>query len=158
MNDDKATLYVETSVVSYLTAWPSRDLVVAAHQQITHDWWNNHAAQYELFVSEAGYEEAKRGDPDAAARRLAILRPLAVLEITSDMRVLAEVYSRRMALQERAAADALHMAIATYHSMEYLVTWNCRHIARASVIRQLGQVNSEMGFTSPTICTPEEPL
>lgn len=125
-------VYVETSVVSYLTAFPSRDIVVAAHQQITHAWWAT-KDKFELYVSEAVLAEAGAGDPSAAARRLAIAAALPVLAISNEAADLAARLVEAGILPRKAFVDALHVAAAAVHGMEFLLTWNCSHIANARV-------------------------
>ncbi|HIJ64442.1 MAG TPA: type II toxin-antitoxin system VapC family toxin [Candidatus Hydrogenedentes bacterium] len=155
---EKPRVYLETSVVSYLTARASRDLVVAAHQQITQEWWERERTHYVLFVSDLVHVEAGQGNPDAAQRRLALLEPLAVLEESEEIRELAELYAKEIPLPRRAAADALHMALAAWHEMDYLLTWTCQHIANGFVRRRLEEIDRTAAITSPTICTPEELL
>src|SRR5947209_7105533 len=127
----KPTVYVETTVPSYLTAWPSRDLVWAAEQQLTRDW-GARRSEYELRVSSLVLLECRAGDPDAAALRLAVLDGVPVLAQTPEVEALAAALLREVPLPARAGADALHIAVATVHGAGYLVTWNCTHIANAT--------------------------
>jgi len=156
--EEKPSVYVETTVVSYLTARGSRDLLLAAHQQVTLEWFRDQRENYALFVSDLVYMEAEKGNSDALTRRLEILDTCAVLAESKEVRELAGVYVQKLPFPSKAAVDALHMALATWHGMEYLLTWNCRHIANASIRRRLEEVNSQLGLPSPTICTPEELL
>ncbi len=149
-----ATAYLETTIPSYLASRPSRDLVVAAHQQLTHDWWKTAGEHLDLFVSEAVLEEIRRGDPEVAARRLSIVEGLPVLKADEEVGELASVYDRRLGLHG-AAADILHIAIAVAHKLDYLVTWNCAHIANGQVIHRLMVVNQELGRPTPVVTTPE---
>jgi len=126
----KPKTYVETSVVSYLTAMPSRDIVVAAQQQVTMDWWSSRSA-YALFASDFVLDEAGRGDPLAAARRMSALVGIDLLETTVEAVQLADMLVKKGGLPAKARVDALHVAIATVHGMEFLLTWNCKHIANA---------------------------
>ena len=151
-----AKVYIETSVVSYLAAQPSRDLIVAAQQQLSHAWWRSRRTYYDLFVSELGLEESGRRDPEAAARRLAFVSDLPLLAITEGAIRLAEVFLTNQLLPQKAGADALHIAIATVHKMDYLLTWNCRHIANAEIQRELRRVTEEQGVELPILCTPNE--
>lgn len=121
-------------------------------------WWESHRGNYDCYVSELVIQEASRGDVDAAQRRLAAIAEYPVLRVTAETLELAAVSLRQLPLPKTAEADALHVALATVHQMEYLATWNCRHIARGSVIRALPGVNAALGFESPTICTLEELL
>jgi hypothetical protein len=149
-------VYIETSLVSYLTARPSRDLLVAAHQQLTVVWWDEQRTRYELFTSQIVLTEAALGDPEAAQRRLAILAPLPLLDVTDVAIVLAARLITGQALPPQAAQDALHLAIACVHGMEYLLTWNCAHLANARLRSRIEYVCREAGYVPPIICTPEE--
>jgi hypothetical protein len=152
---EKARAYIETSVVSYLTAWPSRDLVRAAHQQVTREWWSIRG-RFDLFISQFVIDEAAAGDEVAAADRLAILQEAVLLEVTEDAILLAETLVAEGALPSQARVDALHVAMATVHGMDYLLTWNCRHIANASFRGRIEEICRAAGFEPPTICTPLE--
>lgn len=132
--------------------------MVLAHQEITREWWQRCQPHYDVFVSELVHREAEQGDREAARKRIAFLHGFPVLQITDDARELAELYARKIPLPRDAGADGLHLAIATWNRMDYLLTWNCRHIAGGLVRRRLPEINSEIGFVSPTICTPEELL
>ena len=134
------------------------DIVLAGHQHLTREWWDLRKTQYELFVSELVLQEASRGDRNAAEKRSAVIAELPVLRVTEAAIELAAVYLKRLPLPASADADALHLALATINGMDYLLTWNCRHIARGSVVRALPTVNAELGYGTPTICTPEELL
>lgn len=158
MISEMPRLYLETSVISYYSARPSRDVVTLAHQQLTRDWWQTQLPRYEVFVSDLVYLEAEQGDPDAIRRRKETLEDFGILMTNDSIRALAGIYSKRIPLPEKAGADALHLAIASWHSMDYLLTWNCRHIANGYVIRRIAEINMEMAKVSPTICTPEELL
>ena len=151
----KPRVYIETTVPSYLTAWPSRDLVRAAHQQITREWWARRDA-FELYSSRLVVQECQAGDPQAAADRLAALAGIPLLEQTSDAAALAEALLRGVPLPERAVADALHIAIAAVHGMDYLLTWNCTHIANVTLRPQIETVCRGSRYEPPLICTPEE--
>jgi len=148
-------VYVETSVISYLTALPSRDLVLAAHQQVTHDWWSGRD-RFELLVSDAVLAEITRGDDVAAARRLAVLEGISVLSATAPAQALARAFLQAAAMPSNAAIDAVHVAIAAAHGVDFLVTWNCTHIANAVVREKIEAVCRTAGFRPPVICTPLE--
>lgn len=149
------TVYVETSVVSYLSARASREIVVAAHQQLTRRWWKGRSA-YRLFVSQIVRDEAALGDPGARARRLKSLRGIPALAVTDQATRLAEDLVRRGALPKKAAVDAFHIGIAAAHQIEYLLTWNCKHIANAAMRGTIEAICRSEGLTPPIICTPEE--
>ncbi len=152
------SIYLETTIPSYLAAYPSRDLVVAAHQQITHDWWRTARERFTLYISEAVLDEIEAGDPDAVARRLALVEDLPILTLTDDVTRLVGVYDDRLGLAGRARADLLHIAFAVAYETDYLVTWNCRHIASGETIRRLARANADLGRFTPVIVTPEELL
>lgn len=148
-------VYVETTILSYLTALPSRDLIRAAHQQITTEWWANRE-QFSLFVSEAVLAEASRGDAEAAKRRLLAAQGLGVLSATTEAQALASALLQSAALPQKAAIDAVHVALAAVHGMDFLLTWNCTHIANAIMRPRIEAVCEANGFKAPVICTPEE--
>jgi hypothetical protein len=151
-------VYIGTTFVSYLTVRPSRDLIVAGHQQITHEWWDTRRASYELCVSQLVLDEAGAGDAQAAQERLLVLRPMLVLETTADALELAKELLQAGALPAKAADDALHIAVAATKTVPYLLTWNCRHLANAVMRPVIETVCKAKGFKAPIICTPEELL
>jgi predicted nucleic acid-binding protein len=151
----KPRVYVETTIPSYLTAWPSRDLLRAAHQQITREWWDRRTA-FELFISPLVLVECQAGDPTAAAERLAALAGLPLLDQTADVAALAETLVVSVPIPQRAAADALHIATAAVHGMQYLMTWNCTHIANVTFRSRIESACRAAGYEPPLICTPEE--
>lgn len=152
------TVYLETTVPSYLAALPSRDLIIAAHQQITHDWWHTARRHFELYISEPVLDEIRAGDPNAIKRRMDFVAGLPVLELTDDVRQLVHEYDKRLGLIGRARADLPHFAFAVAYEMDFLVTWNCQHIANGEIIRRLVKANAEMRRFTPLIVTPEELL
>lgn len=149
-------LYLETTIPSYLAAYPSRDLIAAAHQQITHEWWRIARFNFELFISQAVLDEIGRGDPEAATRRLAFVSDLPVLALTDEVIALAEEFQDKLGLPNRARLDLLHLAFAVAYEMDYLLTWNCAHLANGVVIQRLQAVNADTGRKTPVIVTPEE--
>jgi len=151
----KPKVYLETTVISYLTAAPSRDIVQAAHQQITREWWERRK-DFDLFVSQAVITEAGRGAAGAAERRLATLEDVGVLEVTEDASRLAEAFIEQHALPAKAAVDALHTAVAVVMGMDYVLTWNCTHIANAVIRPKIEDACRQLGYDPPVICTPEE--
>ena len=150
------TVYIETSVVSYLTARPSRDVVAAAHQHVTHLWWNTRRPLFQSFISEIVEGEASAGDPGAAERRLAALEGIDILDLDDKALALARKLMDECGLPEAAKIDATHIAIAAVHGMDYLVTWNCRHIDNAEIKPVVRSVCALNGYACPEICTPEE--
>jgi hypothetical protein len=153
-----AKVYVETTFVSYLTARPSRDVVIAGHQQITHQWWESSRHRFELCTSQLVIEEAGAADPSAAQERLAILGSLTSLGVTTEARDLAKLLVEAGAVPEQAKADAAHIAIAATQGIDYLLTWNCRHLANAAMRKEIETVCNAAGYKPPIICTPEELL
>ncbi|TWU28114.1 type II toxin-antitoxin system VapC family toxin [Bythopirellula polymerisocia] len=152
----KSQVYIETTIISYLTAWRSPQLVMAAHQQATREWWDNERQNFELFVSEAVLEEASAGDNEAAQKRMDIAREILELQITDEIRDLAKALLKHGMLPEKAAIDALHIATATLNGMEYLLTWNCRHIANATLQKSMREVCESADLILPILCTPLE--
>ena len=152
------TVYLETTIPSYLAARPSRDPVVAAHQQMTHEWWRDAREHFDMYVSEAVLTEIRLGDPEAAARRLAVVEGLPVAEINDEVRHLVHIYAQRLGLAARAQADLPHIAFAVAYGMDFLITWNCAHLANRVVIRRLLDLNSELHRYTPMIVTPEDLL
>ena len=151
----KPTVYVETTVPSYLTAWPSRDVVRAGEQQVTRDWWARRA-EFELRVSSLVLLECGAGDSDAAALRLAALDGVAVLAQSAEAEALADTLLREVPLPAKAAADALHIAIAAVNGVAYLLTWNCTHIANAVLRPSIEASCRQLGYEPPVICSPKE--
>jgi predicted nucleic acid-binding protein len=148
-------VYVETSVISYLTARRSRDIVISAHQQLTRRWWRSRSS-YRLFVSQIVRDEAGVGEQAARLRRLRALRGIPALAITDEATRLAGELVRRRALPKKATVDAFHIGIAAAHQIEYLLTWNCKHIANATMRGTIEEICRSAGLTPPIICTPEE--
>lgn len=153
----KRKVYIETSVISYLTALPSKTILGAAHQQLTQSWWERRF-EYDLFVSQSVWQECAAGDPDAARRRMAALEELDVLAVTEEMIALAEELISRRLIPAKAIEDALHISIATLHHVDFLLTWNCRHIANPLIQEGIAEYLQQRGLFLPIICTPEELL
>jgi predicted nucleic acid-binding protein len=152
----KQTVYIETTVLSYLTSRPSRDLLVAAHQQVTVDWWENWLPLFEPFISPLVIEEVSRGDKIAARLRLEKMAGFPVLEITDGVRRLADLYFETIQIPEKARGDAYHLAVAAFHGMDFLVTWNFGHILNPRVRIVVQNINTVQGISTPIMCTPEE--
>ena len=121
----KELVYLDTSVVSYYTSKPSRDIVALAHQEITRQWWHNAINRYTVFISEVVVEEASFGDPDAAKRRLKELIDFPPLELDDVVEEMAKIYTERLDIPEKSFRDAAHLAVASVHGIDHLVTWNC---------------------------------
>lgn len=154
----KPKIYLETSVISYLTSRPSRDLIVAANQQITQEWWQVRRAGFEMYVSQLVIQEASAGDPDAAQQRLKVLEEMPLLELNEEALSFAEKLVQDGPLPQHAVEDALHIAVATLNGMDYLLTWNFKHLANATVRYKIEQVCRQLGYEPPIICTPQELL
>lgn len=152
----KSIVYIETSVISYLTARPSRDLIIAAHQQITHEWWENRRTAFQLYASQLVLTEASKGDVNASSKRMAILNDIELLELNKEANELAEIFINQKIVSEKVGEDMLHIAVATVYGTDYLLTWNCRHIANAEIIKKISKICIEEGYEMPIICTPEE--
>jgi predicted nucleic acid-binding protein len=150
--------YLDSNVVSYLTARPSRDVVNLAHQQVTHEWWDKQRHSFDLYVSELVLYEMARGDRGAAQARLDFVQSLPVLRVTSEARTLADRIFRATTLPDKAGSDALHLALAAVNGMDFLLTWNCTHIANGVVLKVVNSVCRENGYEPPIVCTPEELL
>lgn len=151
-------VYIETTVVSYLTGRLSRDLRVAARQEITAEWWARDRERYECFASQLVLDEAGEGDELAAARRLAELKDVTALALTGDALGLAQALVDGGAVPREAGEDAMHIAVAAVNGMHYLLTWNCRHIANANLRNRINDICASAGYDPPVICTPEELL
>ena len=152
----KPKVYLETTIPSLLAAWPNRDVVILGQQQATRDWWDQHRHKYELFISDLVAVECRRGDAIAAREREELLAPCSLLNIPEAAQQLAQRILAAGLMPARATADALHVAIAAVHKMDFLLTWNCRHIANAATVERVRGVCSQAGYQPPVICTPFE--
>lgn len=151
-----ASLYVETSIVSYLRQRPSRQVIMAARQLLTHQWWDNERSSYELVTSQYVLDEASAGDPVLAAERTRLLDGIPLLPLDPQIGAIANEIVSRAILPENAAIEALHIAVVAHHRIEYLLTWNCRHIANAKILPRIHDVLTDLSVPIPIICTPEE--
>lgn len=154
----KKTVYIETTVVSYLTARPSRDVVIAGHQEATRELWPKLTKAYEAFASVLVRKEAAAGDKDQAAKRLEAIADFAVLEATEDARVLARHILDGSGIPEGYADDALHIAIATVHGIESIVTWNFAHMNNPFTRQRIREIVETQGYECPELCSPDELL
>jgi len=152
----KSIAYIETSVISYLAARQSRDVVAAAYQEVTREWWSTAAGRFDLVASELVVTESGAGDPAAASARLDVLEPVTLLSITGKSETLARLPVDLRAVPRQSAADAAHIAIAATNGVDYLVTWNFRHIANAAMRSRIEGVCRQAGYEPPVICTPGE--
>ena len=152
----KSKVYIETTIISYLAARPSRDLIVAGHQQITHEWWQTIRHNYAVVSSQLVVRETGAGDPEAAEARLVFLAGLTLLEITEEALTLAQRLLQAKAIPQDFPEDALHVAVAVANGIEYLLTWNYKHLANAGMRSKIEATCRELGYEAVIICTPEE--
>ncbi len=155
---EKPTIYIETTIPSFLTARPSGDLIAAGRQLLTRQWWEQKRPHYDLFVSSIVMREACGGDSAAAQMRLDALKGLPLLEIDGLVEALTATILASGVIPTKAAVDAAHVAVAARYGMDFLLTWNCAHIANAVIWGQMGSVVAKAGFRLPIICTPDELL
>ncbi|MBX2807507.1 MAG: type II toxin-antitoxin system VapC family toxin [Cellvibrionaceae bacterium] len=154
----KKNVYIETSFISYLTSRPSRNIIMAGHQAITHDWWEDCRYRFNLFISELVIMEAQRGDEVAAQQRLNALEGLPLLDLSVQAEHFAELLLLHHAVPQKAAEDAAHIAVCCVAGVDYLLTWNCKHIANAQCYRAIEELCIAQGYIPPVICTPAELL
>ena len=152
------SVYLETSVIGYLASRPGADIVFASNQLMTLEWWNDHRTKFELFVSQAVIDECSAGDPTAATERLVFLDGVPVLAINAATLNLAQELMRHVGLPAKAGVDAVHIATAALNKIDYLLKWNCKHIANPAFRRRIEDVLDDAGYRSPVICTPQEIL
>lgn len=150
------TVYIETSILGYLTARSTKDLILAANVEITRDWWEFRRNAFILYTSEAVLDEVAQGDVEIAAQRLEILRDFPLLALNQAVQDLAAQFLARSSLPPKAKVDAIHIAAATIHGMDYLLTWNCKHIANAQIQGKLAEISLDFGYMLPILCTPNE--
>jgi predicted nucleic acid-binding protein len=151
----KKSVYIETTIPSYYLSRPSRDIIVLAHQEITRVWWEKRLTLYRPYISQVVIEEIKRGDESAAKKRLELIAGFEILEATTEIEKLASRYMGVLNLPAKAIRDAAHLAFACMYHIDFLVTWNCTHLANAEIIRTLGAYNLSNDIPVPIICTPE---
>ena len=152
----KPKLYLESTIPSYYVARPSRDLIMAAQQQMTREWWMRRRKDFDIYVSQVVIDEVVAGDREMARQRRELLKPFGQLELSPEATSLAVALIRSGPLPRKATRDALHIAVSAVHEMQFLLTWNCRHIANAEMLRKIQSVCLERGFNCPVVCTPGE--
>ncbi len=152
----KPSVYIETTIPGYLVARPSRDVVLAGHQQITHEWWQNSRPNHELFISDYVIKEVSRGDSVMAQQRLSVIQGIPLLPNSIETEDLARDLISRLNLPDQAKTDAFHIAIAAVHGIDFLLTWNCTHINNMHMQRRIEIACREAGYSPPVIGTPEE--
>jgi len=151
---EKQKVYIETSVISYLTARPSRDIVISAHQQITYEWWHKSKSKFDCYISQFVIDEINKGDQEAAAKRMKTIQNIPQLEYSSLIENLANEYITLLQIPEKSKLDAYHLAIAVLFEMDYLLSWNCKHISNSVVSSKLGKYNTINSLFVPILCTP----
>lgn len=151
----KPSVYVETSIISYLTSRPSRNRADSVRQRTTKEWFRQYASRFELIISELVEVESRRGDPDASARRLAALESMKVVPTDTRALEITELLIERGIVLESVPADAMHIAMATVGGADYLLTWNCKHIANATIRNRIEELLGRLGWACPIICTPD---
>ncbi len=151
---NKQKVYIETSVISYLTAKPSRDLIIAAHQKITYDWWHKYKHQFDCFISQFVIDEVSKGDSLAASKRLNSISKLPSLDYSPLIDDLAKNYIKLFGFPEKSKLDAYHLSIAVIFEMDYLLSWNCKHISNAVISNKINDYNSKHSLFIPVLCTP----
>lgn len=154
--NNKPTLYLETTIPSYYTALTSRDIIVAARQSITAEWMEKESHKYDIYTSQFVLDEAIEGDLEAAGKRLNFLASFPLIEITNEVISISEIILETRLIPEKAVGDASHIAIASAHEIEYLLTWNCKHINNATIKEILRKTFEKRNLYFPIICTPEE--
>jgi len=152
----RETVYIETSILGYLTARSTKNLILAANIEVTKDWWEKRSQVFDLYASLIVVDEASLGDSEIATKRVALLENCKLLNPTEAGQELTIQFLAKSNLPDKAANDAAHIALATVHGMDYLLTWNCKHIANVQIQKKLTQICSDFGYELPRICTPYE--
>jgi hypothetical protein len=152
------SIYIETSILGYLTARATKNLIIAANIEITRDWWESRRNDFTLYISQVVLDEVAQGDAEIASQRLKIIENLPLLELNENVKKLATQLLQKSNLPPKASDDTTHIAAATVYGLDYLLTWNCKHIANAQIQKKLSQISAECGYELPTICTPYELL
>ena len=152
---ERPSVYLDTSIPSYLTSRPARDWPLKRYQWVTCLFWNTHRSRFEMRISPLVMKEAKNGDPEAARLRVELIASLPSLEVLGDVERLCALILKRTGLPNSAEADAQHVAIAATHGIDFLATWNCKHLANPSITPKVAHACERAGFRSPEICTPE---
>lgn len=152
----KQSVYIETTIFSYLTARLSSDLIVAGHQKFTELWWEERRELFDCYISQVVLSEISRGDKQAAERRIAKSNDIPLLNVNQSSRDLAMLLLAKGGLPQKAEVDALHIAVAAVNHVDFLLTWNCTHIANAMMRPKIEEIIREAGYSPPIISTPEE--
>jgi len=153
----KPSVYLETTIFSYLSGWLNRNsLLVASNQELTREWWTSRRASFELYASSIVVDEARKGESTVAAERLAFLKGVGLLDVTAEAHELAATLVLETDIPAKAEIDALHIAVAATNGVSYLLTWNCKHIANAVILPLVYDVCRRSGYEPPLVCTPQE--
>lgn len=154
----KKRVYIETTVVSYFAARPSRDIVIAGHQEATRDLWPDLTTKYETYISALSYEEVRKGDPDQARLRLEAIKPFPMLDIDDEARTLADKIIGSRGIPPEYPEDALHISVAAVNGIEVVITWNFAHLNNPFTRKAIRRIVEDSGYACPEICSPEELL
>jgi len=150
------SVYLETTIPSYLTSRQSRDIIILGRQEITKNWWKERSNKFSIYISTYVIDESGFGDKEAAKKRNVFLETIPVLAVDDEVLKLASEIIKAKIIPPKAATDASHIAVATRHGIDYLLTWNCTHIANAEIMRKIEKVMNNNGYEIPVICTPDE--
>ena len=149
-------IYIESTIPSYVVARPARDILQAARQQITRDWWDLKRVEHELLISQVVLDEIAFGETAMVRLRMDLVQDIPLLEFTDEVLEFAHKVLDSGLLPRESDRDAAHIALATVHEMDLLLSWNCRHIANAAIQTRLRRLAEVAGLNLPVICTPEE--
>ena len=155
---NKPTVYLETSVISYLAGRLSKNIITLTRQQITRTWWEDELEKFDLYVSDFVIYEVSKGDTELSKKRMHLIQDVSLLPSSEEVEKLAYEYIIFLGLPSKSFIDALHLAIASWNKIDYLLTWNLTHIANKIFVRKYEVKNRELGLTTPIVCTPEELL
>lgn len=150
------SVYIETTIPSYLISRQNNDIIVAGHQIITSEWWDKYRPSFELYTSEIVIQEIQKGDPDYAFQRLNLMKDIPLLKFDTNVIDIIKKYQEYFHFPDKLINDFFHISYAVYYEIDYLLTWNCKHIANAHMKKQLRSYNETIGLFTPNICTPEE--
>jgi hypothetical protein len=153
---DKKAVYIETTIPSYITAELSSNIIILGHQKLTIDWWRDYRLDFDLFSSQVVIDEIKKGDNAQAQKRMELMKEVKTLDFSPEVEELGMRYFTFFKLPERALFDAFHLAVAVFYEMDFLLTWNCKHLANANTRIRLLEYNNKAGLKIPDLCTPEE--
>jgi hypothetical protein len=154
----KEKVYIETSIISYLVSKTNRDIIITAKQELTKEWWFEHKSNYDLFISDLVIEEISKGDSVYADERLKIVENIPILKVTEKALLIANSIVSKKILPSKATDDILHISLAIANNIEYLLTWNCKHIANAHIIKTIEAIAKFHKCNFPVLCTPIEIL